>query len=109
MEQLKKEIFKSGLAVYGIEETLKAVKMGQVDLLIIEKDYKLKGCLCEHCQLLKAGPIKDCPVCGGPTTEADIIEEIIEFAERTQADIEFTDDEELAKLGHVGGLLRFIV
>jgi hypothetical protein len=38
-----------------------------------------------------------------------MIEEIIEFAERTDATIEFTDDEELAKLGHVGGLLRFSV
>lgn len=107
VNDLKKEIFKSGLAVYGMEDTLKAIKMGQVDVLIVEKDYKLKGCLCEHCQVLKAGPIKDCPVCGGPVTEADMIEEIIEFAERTHATIEFSDDEELAKLGHVGGLLRF--
>ena len=107
VEHLKKEILKDGLAVYGLDNTLTAVKNGQVDLLIIEKDYKIKGCLCEHCQILKAGPIKDCPVCGGPVTEADVIEEIIEFAERTDAKIEFTDDEEISKLGHIGGLLRY--
>jgi len=107
VEILKKEILKDGLAVYGLDDTLNAVKNGQVDLLIIEKDYKLKGCLCEHCQILKAGPIKDCPVCGGPVTESDVIEEILEFAERTDAKIEFTDDEEISKLGHVGGLLRY--
>lgn len=107
VEHLKKEILKDGLAVYGLDETLSAVKNGQVDLLIIEKDYKLKGCLCEHCQILKSGPIKDCPVCGGPVTEADVIEEILEFAERTDAKIEFTDDEEISKLGHIGGLLRY--
>jgi len=107
VEHLKKEILKDGLAVYGFDDTLTAAKNGQVDLLIIEKDYKLKGCLCEHCQILKAGPIKDCPVCGGPITEADIIEEILEFAERTNAKIEFTDDEEISKLGHIGAILRF--
>jgi peptide chain release factor subunit 1 len=107
VEHLKNEILKDGLAVYGLDDTLNAVKNGQVDLLLIEKDYKIKGCLCEHCQILNAGPIKDCPVCGGPVTEADVIEEILEFAERTDAKIEFTDSEELSKLGHIGAILRF--
>jgi peptide chain release factor subunit 1 len=107
VQQLKQEILKDGLAVYGLEDTLQAVKRGQVDILLIEKDYKVKGCLCEHCQILKAGPIKDCPVCGGPVTEADVLEEIIEFAERTDAKLEFTNDEELSKLGHIGGILRY--
>jgi len=107
VEHLKEEILKDGLAVYGMDDTLKAVKNGQIELLIVEKDYKLKGCICEHCQIVKAGPIKDCPVCGAPVSEADIIEEIIEFAERTDAEIEFTDDEEISKLGHIGGILRY--
>jgi peptide subunit release factor 1 (eRF1) len=50
---------------------------------------------------------KKCPYCGNETSEVDIIEEIIEFAERTDAKIEFTDDEEISKLGHVGAILRF--
>ncbi len=107
IEELRKEILTDGLAVYGIKDTLNAVIQGQIHILLIEKDYNLKGCLCEHCQLLKAGPIQDCPVCGGPTTEADTIEEIIEFAKRTNASIEFSDDEYLSALGHVAGLLRF--
>ncbi len=107
VKQLKQEILKNGLAVYGFEDTLEAAQNGQIDVLIIEKDFHLKGCLCEHCQILKSGPVKDCPVCGNSTTEADMIEEIIEFAERTDATIEFTDDEEMPKLGHIGGLLRY--
>jgi len=105
--QLKQEILKNGLAVYGYDETLTAAQNGQIDVLIVQKDYQLKGCLCEHCQILKAGPVKECPVCGGSTTEADMIEEIIEFAQRTDATIEFTDDEEISHLGHIGGLLRY--
>jgi len=107
VQQLKEEILKDGLAAYGFDDTLNAVKNGQVELLIIEKDYKLKGYLCEHCQLLKAGAIKNCPNCGGPTSEVDLIEEILEFAERTDAEIEFTNDEEIHNLGHVGAILRY--
>jgi len=86
---------------------LQAVKNGQVELLIVEKDYKLKGCLCEHCQIVRAGPVKDCPMCGRSTSEVDVIEEIIEFAGRTNADIEFTEGEEIADLGHVAAILRY--
>ncbi|UCD14504.1 MAG: hypothetical protein JSW60_03545 [Thermoplasmatales archaeon] len=107
LQQLKEEILKDGLAAYGIEDTLQAVKNGQIELLIIEKGYKLKGYICEHCQLLKIGSAKNCLVCGGLVSEVDVIEEILEFSKRTDAEIEFTDDEEIAKLGHVGAILRF--
>ncbi len=107
VQQLKSEILKDALAAYGLDDTLQAVKNGQVELLIVEKDYKLKGYLCEHCQIVRADHVKDCPMCGRPTSEVDVIEEIIEFAERTDADIEFTDDEEISNLGHIGAILRF--
>lgn len=107
IEQLKKEILKDGLAVYGLEETLKAVKNGQVELLIIEKNFKLRGWICENCQVVRTGLKKSCPYCGKKTSEVDVLEEILEFAERTDAEIEFTDNDEIAKLGHVGAILRF--
>ncbi|MBD3408118.1 MAG: hypothetical protein GF411_18500 [Candidatus Lokiarchaeota archaeon] len=107
VQRIKAEVLTDGLGVYGLEETLAAAQQGKIDVLVIEKDYKLKGCVCEHCQLIKSGPIKDCPICGGPTSEADVIEEIIEFAERTGATIEFTKHDELHNLGHIGALLRF--
>lgn len=107
VQQLKSEILKDGLAVYGIKDTSQAVKNGQVELLLIEKDYKPRGWICEHCQVVDEGVQTNCPYCGKKTSEVDVIEEILEFAERTDADIEFTDDEEIANLGHVGGILRF--
>ena len=107
VQQLKSEILKDGLAAYGSDDTLQAVKNGQVELLIVEKDYKLKGCLCEHCQLLKVGSVKNCPNCGGSTSQVDVIEEILEFGKRTGAEIEFTDDEEISRLGHIGAILRY--
>ncbi len=104
---LKKEILKDGLAVYGIKETLKAVKSGQVELLIIEKDYKLQGWICENCQVVKSGIKNICPYCGNKISKVDVLEEILEFAERTDAEIEFTDEKEISNLGHVGAILRY--
>jgi peptide chain release factor subunit 1 len=107
VKQLKEEILKDGLAAYGVEETLEAVKNGQVELLIILKDYKIRGFICEHCQVVKTDFIKTCPFCGGVVSEVDVLEEILEFAKRTDAAIEFTDDEEMVNLGYVGAILRF--
>ena len=105
--QLKEEILKDGLAVYGVKDTLQAVKNGQVELLLIEKDYRLRGWICENCQMVGEGKELNCPYCGKKTSEVDVLEEILEFAERTDAEVEFTGYEELANLGHVGGILRF--
>jgi len=107
VQHLKEEILRDGLAVYGLNETLEAVKNGQVELLIIEKNYKPRGWICEHCQVVEEGISNTCPYCGNKTSEVDILEEILEFAERTDAEIEFTDDEGISDLGHVGGILRF--
>lgn len=107
VKHLKQEILKDGLYSYGIEETLKSVKNGQVELLIIEKKYKIRGWICEHCQSVGEGIKKICSYCGDNTSEVDVLEEIIEFAERTNAEIEFTDDEEIKNLGHIGAILRY--
>ena len=107
VKQLQKEILTDGLGVYGLDETLSAVQQGKAEILIVEKDYQVKGCICEQCQIIRAGPIQNCPLCGQPASEADAIEEIIEFAKRTNATIEFTNDPLISNLGHIGALLRF--
>ena len=107
VQHLKQEILKDGLAVYGIEDTLKAVKNGQVELLLIQKNFKLQGWICEKCQIVKEGTQSTCSYCGKKTSKVDILEEILEFAERTDASIEFIDDKEISELGHVGAILRY--
>ena len=107
VKHLKSEILKDGLAIYGINETLQAVKNGQVELLIIEKDYKISGWICEKCQYVEEGYKKTCPYCNNETSKVDILEEILEFAERTDAEIEFTDSDEIKDLGHIAGILRY--
>jgi peptide chain release factor subunit 1 len=107
LELIQNEILKNGLAVYGLKDTLTAVKNGQVEALLVEKDVKQKGWICEQCQIIEAGVSSLCPYCGRKTSEVNIVEEIVKIAERTDAIIEFSQDENLKKIGPVVGLLRF--
>jgi peptide chain release factor subunit 1 len=107
IELIQTEILKNGLAVYGVKDTLAAVKNGQVEALLVEKEVTQKGWICEHCQIIEDGTVSVCPRCGKNTSEVNIIEEIIKIAEHTGAIVEFSPDENLKKIGPVVGLLRF--
>ena len=105
---MKEEILKHGLAVYGLKDTIDAVKNGHLELLLVSKGYKQGGWKCEKCQLIDSDLMDLCPNCSGNVSQVDVIEEIIEFAQRTNTKIEFVDDNPiLHELGGVGGLLRF--
>jgi peptide chain release factor subunit 1 len=106
--RLKEEILKHGLAVYGLKDTIDAVKNGYLELLLVSKGYKQGGWKCEKCQLVESDITDKCPNCGGNVSQVDVIEESIEFAQRTGTKIEFVDDNPiLPELGGVGGFLRF--
>lgn len=108
VSRLRAEILRNGLAVHGLKETSEAVINGQIELLLVSKGYKIRGWICEKCQAVDSGVKDRCPYCGSRTSGVDVIEEIIEFAERTGTKIEFVGDNPiLAELGGVGGLLRF--
>lgn len=107
MEQIKREILKEGLAVYGVKDTLEAVKRGQVEVLLVDTNFRAKGWICEHCQVVEKGSSTTCPYCGNRTSEVDIAEEMIEFAERTGTRVDFTENKEIEGLGHIAALLRY--
>lgn len=107
LDQLKKEILTDGLAAYGISPVTRAARNGQVDVLFVEQGHRQRGWLCESCQRLETGTASACPTCGKPVTTVDVLEEIVEFAQRTDADVAFVDDEFLRQVGHVAALLRY--
>lgn len=68
VSRLKDEILKDGLVVYGLKETRDAARNGQMELLLVSKDYKIKGWICEKCQSVDTGAKKKCPYCGSKTS-----------------------------------------
>lgn len=108
VEKLKGEILKGGLAVFGINETVKATREGKAEVLILSKELKPRGWICEHCQVVEVGVKKLCPYCNNKTSEVDVLEEILEFAERAGTHIEFVGNNPMLEdLGGVGALLRY--
>jgi peptide chain release factor subunit 1 len=106
--RLRGEILKGGAAVYGINETVAATREGKAELLVLSKELKPRGWICEHCQVVELGVKKKCPYCQNRTSEVDVLEEILEFAERTGTHIEFVGDNPLLEaLGGVGAFLRY--
>jgi len=108
VDKLCTEVLRNGCTVHGLRDTIRCVRNGQADTLIITKDFKKAGWICERCQRVRVGTRKICPYCNEHTAKVDVIEEIIEFAERTNTNIEFVRQNELLdELGKVGALLRY--
>ncbi len=112
-ELLFEEIKTNGMAVCGADDTLKALRAQQVDVLVVAKDFASEaGLRCVSCHA--AGTYKrktdTCPECGSMEVEKiDIKEEIVKTAERYECRIETIKHSEiLMELGGVGCLLRFL-
>lgn len=110
IEALKAAVYKGQGGLYGLEEVTTAARDGRVSVLLLDRDVSARGWICENCQMVEKGNNKEgeCPYCGGPISAVDVVEEIIEFAERTDAEIEFVRDNPfLQSIGGIGALLRY--
>ena len=74
---------------------------------MVEKGYRVPGWICEKCQILNTGSSEKCFNCKGGVSRVDVVEEIIEKAERTGAQVDFIEDEQMEGFGHIAGLLRY--
>ncbi|WP_406660330.1 Vms1/Ankzf1 family peptidyl-tRNA hydrolase [Methanolobus sp. ZRKC3] len=109
-EELRAEILKGGLAVQGVKTVRDALESGRVNVLLLLKGSSLPGWICERCQNLQpsARPPEECERCGGPTSEVDFMEELYELAQRTGAEVEFIEKEDMLEPDDlVGALLRY--
>lgn len=115
----------SGLAVYGLKETLEALKSGNVELLLISEEFDWKKIIfkCEKRnhefeKILKKGQISDqkCEKCGSNDleilAEKDLTDEIIKTAENMGTQVEMISTssnrgEQLKELGAIAGILRY--
>ncbi len=110
IEKLKGEALSGNLGVIGLEDTLHAWQAGQVLTLLINEDFHAPGRQCPRCGSLTVRE-GSCPYCG-QTLEPlrDVVEELIKRGFLGNTEIEFIaweNKEALAKMGSIGGLLRF--
>jgi len=112
----------TGLAVYGIRETLQALEGGNVGTLLISEEFDwmkaTQKCACGYTKekIARHGQREKCPKCDADlqTEEKDMLEDLEKLAEQTSASVEMVSTGtprgvQLKELGGIGGILRFRV
>ena len=109
---LKQAILKQGLAVFGAHQTMTALARGQVDVLLMMKDFEQQGgwkCTTCHTTTTALDEPTHCIECSAKEFQAiNIREHLVQLAEKTGAEIEIVNEsKELEIFGGVGSLLRY--
>ncbi len=116
----------TGLGIYGLKETTKALEAGSIETLMISEKFPWKKIkfLCNGCEFSMEKIMKEdqtfgmkCPDCDGELhviESKEIIEEIEKKAEEMGTDVKEVSTEtnegvQFLELGGIGGILRFKV
>lgn len=113
VERLQRNVHTGGLAVIGTKETFKALKRGQVDMLLVVKNYHPSGgWKCLSCGEICVHQLKlnKCPDCNSDESHTlDLREEMIRMAEQRGCQVEVVNQSDwLSQVGGVGALLRYL-
>lgn len=101
------QVMKGENAAYGLAEVLEKTKNGRAETILINTSFKSPGYKCEKCNVVDLHPGK-CQYCGDTMNQVDAVEELVEWAQQTDAKVEFVvDNETLESLGSVGAFLRW--
>ncbi len=108
VQRMMDEANSNGLGVFGLEDTLKAIWQGQVNILILKEDLTVPGYICPKCGYMSVEE-SECPVDQikmNPTP--DVLEEAVESAILQNCQIEHvSESQELDHVGGIGAILRF--
>ena len=112
-EELVSQIYTHRLAVAGTRASMQALKAGQVDVLVIAKDYDPgNGWECRRCGKAdtQGAPPDACPACRSRhLREFEIRSELVRLAGQLGCGVEVVEHSDaLMNLGGVGCLLRFL-
>ncbi|MEI6084111.1 MAG: hypothetical protein WCS70_07395 [Verrucomicrobiota bacterium] len=113
VEELQRGISRGGLAVAGTAAVLQALRRQQVDVLLIDQDYRGEaGWSCGACgaMVVAASAPAQCPNCQhGEWLTVVVKEELVRLAVRQGAGVEVViGNAALREMGGVGCLLRYM-
>jgi peptide subunit release factor 1 (eRF1) len=111
-EQLKEVLDQArsnGRGVTGLRRVLRALEMGEVQVLLMAENYSGHAVECTSCGHLDAHMVPYCPVCGRSTQELDdVCDAIVPAAIRRDVELVYVKDEpEFDRVGSIAALLRF--
>ena len=107
--ELRSAVLRGQLYATGADKVRDALQQGRVKSLLLLDGFLIPGWICESCQYFQEGSQPErCPRCNGRTSRVNILEELYELAQRTGAEVEFVEEDEILRsLGGVGAILRY--
>jgi len=106
-EKIRSEYLRGGLGIVGVEDVWKAVSEGRAESVIVIRDLEAAGMRCRECENLRPGGDAVCSACGSQSLfPVDMINEIVESAKRSGADVDFCDP--IPSLAEAGGIAAFL-
>ncbi len=102
------ELEKGGRATSGLKNTLKRLNRGDVQTLLVTRNFTLPGRYCPKCQFIYSDELR-CPSCGRKTEPSmDIIDEAVEAALEKNGQVKhISSPSRLNRYGKIGAFLRY--
>lgn len=112
-EELVREVLgeahRNGRGAVGLRRVLRSLETGEVQTLLLGKQFRASGSECRNCGHIEMRQPSDCGICGQPTSAVeDLADAIIGKALRSSVEVLYIkEDPEFERAGHIGALLRF--
>lgn len=110
MREVIGEAHRNGRGALGIRRVLRSLETGEVQTLLLGKDFSAPGVSCRRCSHVDFSEHEKCMVCGGDVRKlTDLADVLLTMAVRNSIEIVHVPPakEEFAKVGNVAALLRF--
>lgn len=99
----------NGRGATGLRRVLRAMEMGEVESLLMSRDYSARAVECTNCHHLDSHLVPYCPVCGRATRKLeDVCEALVPAALINNIGLVLlSPTEALDKVGNIAAFLRF--
>ena len=103
------EAHRNGRGAIGLRRVLKALETGEVQTLLVARNFSAAASQCRNCGHLDCHMPEKCAVCGHPTEHLDdVADALLRVAVRSGIEvIHIPENDELESVGGVAAVLRF--
>jgi peptide subunit release factor 1 (eRF1) len=99
---------RNGRGALGLRNVLLAFERGEVQTVLIGEGLTAHAIECTNCGHLDTRTAKQCALCLQPVREiSDVTDVLVSRALGAGIDVAFIEDDEFARAGNIGALLRF--
>jgi peptide chain release factor subunit 1 len=108
LREITGEAQRNARGALGLKRVLQSLERGEVQALLLGRDFQADAVECSNCGHLDTRMVDECAVCAQPTRALnDVMPALISRALRSSVELHWVQDEQFARAGNIGALLRF--